>query len=256
MAGQTNSNADKAKEGVLRAVASYLTLAVVWLFSITFVFQNFFIPSSSMASTLLVGDHVVVERELLAPPARWAPFVPYREIQRGDVVVFYKPVEEDGRHMIMVKRVIGVPGDRIHLRDGVVFLNGVAQREPYITPVDVHDSPYIDDFPAIDAYNQPGVTAAWSVDLPSHLEGGDLIVPPGQYFAMGDNREVSLDSRFWGFIPRENILGRPLFVYWSVKRPEMSDAEVPMAAQAKSTAHDLIHFFGDTRWSRTFHRVR
>jgi signal peptidase I len=241
----------------LAIVASYLGIAAIWLFCTIFVFQNFFIPSSSMASTLLVGDHVVVEREMLAPPTKWAPFLPYRDVRRGDVIVFYKPLEEHGEHMVMVKRVVGIPGDRIHLRDGVVYLNGVAQREPHNTQPD-SDRPYdayVNDFPSINPDTEPGVTAEWSVALPAFIEGADIVVPPGKYFAMGDNRTNSMDSRYWGFVPRENIIGRPLFVYWSIKSPEMSDENVPLADQAQSTLHKFTHFFSDTRWGRTFHRV-
>jgi signal peptidase I len=259
---QPTSETQLSGESWLTLVASYLGIAVIWLFAITFVFQNFFIPSSSMASTLLVGDHVVVEREMLAPPTKLAPFLPYREIRRGDVVVFYKPFEEHGQHMVMVKRAVGVPGDRLHLRNGVVYLNGAAQDEPHNArpdPSQPYDA-YVNDFPSVrtsDAADiEPGVTAEWSVALPTFVDGADLVVPPGKYFVMGDNRTNSLDSRYWGFVPRENIIGRPLFVYWSIKTPEMSDAEMPLAEQAQSTAHEFLHFFSDTRWSRTFHRVQ
>lgn len=245
-------------EGLLRSFASYMMIAAVWLFAITFVFQNFFIPSSSMASTLLVGDHVIVERTLTAPATNWAPFLPYRQIQRGDVIVFYKPLEENGSHMILVKRVVGIPGDHIHLRDGVVFLNGVAQREPQAAKPDPnrpYDS-YVNDFPSAPAGGEPDVSAVWSLLLPSAMEGDDIVVLPGKYFAMGDNRTNSIDSRFWGFVPRENIIGRPLLVYWSIDVPEGSDSNPALATQAKSTAHELLHFFSNTRWSRTLHRIQ
>jgi signal peptidase I len=258
MADKMTQEAQQHQEGLLVLVASYMGLAAIWLFGITFVFQNFFIPSSSMASTLLVGDHVIVERELLAPPAKWAPLVPYREVRRGDVIVFHKPFEEHGEYMVLVKRVVGVPGDRIHLRNGIVYLNGIAQNEPYKAQPDT-DRPYdayINDFPSIDPNTEPGVTAEWSVSLPSFVEGADIVVPSGKYFAMGDNRTRSLDSRYWGFVPRENILGRPLFVYWSIKTPEMSDTDPPLTDQAQSTIHEFTHFFSDTRWRRTLHRVQ
>jgi len=245
-------------EGYLPLFASYLTMAAVWLFTMTFVFQNFFIPSSSMASTLLVGDHVLVERILTAPATTSAPFVPYRQIQRGDVIVFYKPLEEKGSHMTLVKRVVGVPGDRIHLRNGIVFLNGVAQNEPQAAkpgPDRPYD-PYVNDFPSVAPDNEPDVSAVWSISLPAATEGDDIVVPPGKYFAMGDNRTNSIDSRFWGFVPRENIIGRPLFVYWSIEVPEVSDTDIALTDQAQSTAHEFLHFFTDTRWSRTFHRIQ
>src|ERR1700679_569739 len=124
-------NEKQPGETAPEGLASTCSVLAVGLFMLTFVFQNFVIPSSSMASTLLVGDHVMVEREGLAPDSQWAPFLHYREVHRGDVIVFYKPVEQpNGEHIFLVKRVIGIPGDRIHLRNGIVYLNGVAQNEP------------------------------------------------------------------------------------------------------------------------------
>jgi signal peptidase I len=248
----------KQRETSLDGFASTCSVLAVGLFVLTFVFQNFVIPSSSMASTLLVSDHVMVERENLGGPADWAPFVHYREIKRGDIIVFYKPVaESNGEHIPLVKRVIGIPGDRIHLRNGIVYLNGVAQDEPQAAkPTTANYDPYVDDFPAIDPASKPGVTAAWSVSLPSHIQGEDLVVPPRSYFVMGDNRTNSLDSRYWGFVPRQNIIGRPLFVYWSIAIPESGIDEVPLSERAESTLHEFIHFFDETRWSRTFHPIR
>ena len=225
---------------------------------LTFVFQNFVIPSSSMASTLLVGDHVVVERETLAPAPKWAPFMHYREVHRGDVVVFYKPTEElNGKHIFVVKRVIGIPGDHIHLRNGIVYRNGVAQDEPQAAkPTTANYDPYVDDFPSVDPSVEPGVTAEWSILMHNHIQGQDLVVPSGNYFVMGDNRTNSMDSRYWGFVPRQNILGRPLFVYWSIVTPESGTDEVPLGERAESSLHELIHFFDETRWSRTFHLIQ
>lgn len=247
-----------ASETPTEGFASTCSVLVVGLFALTFIFQNFLIPSSSMASTLLVGDHVVVERETLAPAPKWAPFLHYREVHRGDIVVFYKPIEErDGGHIFLVKRVIGIPGDRIHLRNGIVYLNGVAQDEPQTAkPTAANYDPYVNDFPSVDPSTERHVTPEWSARLSTHIEGGDLVVPPGHYFVMGDNRTNSMDSRHWGFVPRENILGRPLFVYWSIAMPESGLEEVPLKDQASSTLHEFIHFFDETRWSRTFHPIR
>ncbi len=245
-------------ESTTEGFASTCSVLVVGLFALTFIFQNFMIPSSSMASTLLVGDHVVVERANLAPASTWASFMPYREVHRGDVVVFYKPTEEsNGSHSFLVKRAIGLPGDHIHLRNGIVYLNGVAQDEPQAAkPTSANYDPYVNDFPAVDPSAEPGVTPEWIAQLPTLIQGEDLVVPPGNYFVMGDNRTNSMDSRYWGFVPRENILGRPLFVYWSIAIPESGSEAIPLTEQAGSTLHEFVHFFDETRWRRTLHRIQ
>ena len=247
-------------ETPLEFFASICGVLVLGLFALTFIFQNFEIPSSSMVGTLLVGDHVVVDRISLAPPTRWAPFVHYRNVKRGDVIVFYKPgeLEPDGTHLFLVKRVVGIPGDRIHLRGGVVYLNGKPQNEPYAArPEDSDYEPYRDDFPAVPPpSNMPGLPATWALELPQHIEGEDLVVPPGKYFAMGDNRPYSLDSRYWGFVPRANIVGRPLFVYWSFITPESEIDKTSIGDRIGFMAHVVVHFLDQTRWRRTFHLVR
>jgi len=248
------------EETPLEALASMLSLVAIALFAFTFIFQNFMIPSSSMASTLLVGDHVTADRATLAPAAHWAP-LPYRAVRRDDIIVFYKPVLEEsgpqkGEHMTLVKRVVGIPGDHIHLRNGTLYVNGVAQHEPFAAkPSYATYNSYVDDFPLIAPSIDLGVTPEWAALLPSVIQDGDVVVPPGKYFAMGDNRDNSLDSRYWGFVPQENILGRPLFVYWSAIMPEASDT-APLAEQAQSTLHELLHIFDQTRWKRTLHRIR
>ncbi|HLH37382.1 MAG TPA: signal peptidase I [Alloacidobacterium sp.] len=258
MSKKRNGSEQSDTETRLEGFASTCGVLVMGLFALTFVFQNFVIPSSSMASTLKVGDHVMVERELLAPPTRWMPFIPYRDVKRGDIVVFYKPVpEHDGDHIPLVKRVIALPGDRIHLRNGIVYLNGVAQNEPEVPQPSAQASdPYMDNFPSVPPDWHPDVTASWAVSLAQAIQGGDVVVPPGSYFVMGDNREHSLDSRFWGFVPRENILGRPLFVYWSFDMPENDELKPALSEQVGTMAQELIHFFGKTRWARTLHPLQ
>ncbi len=252
-------------ETPLEGFASICSMLAVYLFATAFIFQNFQIPSGSMEKTLLIGDHPLVDRVTFAPSSWWTHFMPNRDIRRGDIVVFFKPNPETP-DLILVKRVIGLPGDRIHLQHGIVFLNGIAQNEPYAIKPGGDDNPqdsyiaYRDDFPA----DLPGIEEAasankatqWSIDLPHHVENGDLIVPPGKVFAMGDNRPESLDGRFWGFIPRENILGRPLFIYWSFKTGADEMYKTSIAERVASTVHTVIHIFDETRWKRTLHVVR
>src|SRR6185437_846485 len=245
----------KQEETPLESIASICGVLVVALFVLTFIFQNFAIPSGSMEKTLLIGDHVLVNRVMLAPPTKWAKLMPYRQVHRGDIIVFFKPAMDTGQHLYLVKRVIGIPGDHIHLVDGTVYLNGVAQKEPEVQ-VAQDFLPYRDDFPSVPPPPNSDVTAEWSLDLPNHIQNGDLVVPKGYYFAMGDNRPVSLDSRYWGFVPRANIVGRPLFIYWSFTSTEADYGQTSMAARIGSIGHVVLHFFGDTRWGRTFRVVK
>jgi signal peptidase I len=250
----TQVQSQKAKEETpLEAFASICTVLVIGLFALTFIFQNFEIPSSSMEKTLLIGDHVLVGRIGLAPRTSWAPFVHYRDVRRGDIIVFFKPGEPD---LYLVKRVIGVPGDRIHLHEGVVYLNGKPQNEPQAAKPNYGDYfPYRDDFPAVPPSQSGDVTPTWALDLPNHIQGGDLVVPPGNYFAMGDNRPVSLDSRYWGFVPRANIVGTPLFIYWSFIEPENQYEKQSLGDRLHFYLHVVTHFFDQTRWRRTFRLV-
>ena len=252
------ATAPQPAESPLQSFASNLCTIITVLFLFTFIFQNFAIPSASMASTLLIGDHVVVDRASLAPSTSWPSLIPYRDVRRGEPIVFYKPLlEPDGTEDILVKRCIGIPGDRIHLRNGIVYLNGVAQNEPQAAkPTTLSYSPYRDDFPSISPDNIPGVTAVWTLDLPTHISGADLVVPADSYFVMGDNRTNSLDGRYWGFVPRKNLIGRPLFIYWSFKTPEDQNDKTSLADETAFFAHELTHFLTETRWRRTFQPVR
>jgi len=258
----------KVEETPFEAVASICSVLVVGLFILTFIAQNFVIPSGSMEKTLLVGDHLVVDRINLAPPTKWMPLVHYREPRRGDIVVFIKPSPEpmpdaDGKpqYFFLVKRLVGIPGDHIHLHGGIVILNGVAQNPPKEggdEPGAAIETDYLDEFPSIPPALDPlgSATDGWAVDAPNHIVDGDLVVPPGMYFMMGDNRHDSLDSRYWGFVPRQNIVGRPLFNYWSFNTPESVYEQTGLGSRLSWMGHVVLHFFTQTRWSRTFHLTR
>jgi signal peptidase I len=250
-----NPSAEKPRETTVEFLASLAGVLVTGLFIITFVLQAFEIPSSSMENTLLIGDHVFVNREQFAPPTRsLGPLLPYRDIRRSDIVVFLSP-EEQG--LFVVKRIMGIPGDRIHLRDGVVYRNGQKLDEPYVQHKQGDYNPYRDNFPAVPPSEMYGVrNEKWQQDFRSHLDGDDIVVPPNSYFAMGDNRDVSYDSRYWGFIPRQNVIGRPMFIYWSFTTPPDQYQMRSAGDRLGFLAHIIIHFFDETRWSRTFRVVR
>jgi signal peptidase I len=256
--------AAKPKETTPEFISSMAVVIVTGLFIITFALQAFEIPSSSMENTLLIGDHVFVDRMMLAPITRWIDkLIPYRDPRHGDVFVFISPAQPG---LYVVKRVMGIPGDRIHLQDGVVFRNGERLNEPYVNRCDekmskagmcVFDDPYRDNFP-----NGPARDAGcegcleWQRKLPSHVQNGDLVVPPGAVFAMGDNRDVSLDSRYWGFVPRQNVIGRPMFIYWSFVTPRDEYQRQDIGDRVAWVFDIVIHFFSKTRWSRMLHVVR
>jgi signal peptidase I len=246
---------EKPRETTVEFLASLAAVLVTGLFIITFVVQAFEIPSSSMEKTLLIGDHVFVNRIQFAPKTPWiGPILPYRQIKRGDIFVFLSPVEPG---LYVVKRVMGIPGDHIHLRDGVVYRNGEKLDEPYVihNPNDSYN-PYRDNFPAVPPSEFNGVNPDWALTMPQHIQGEDIVVPENSYFGMGDNRDVSLDSRYWGFVPKENVIGRPMFVYWSFETPPNQWEQREIGQRLGFLAHVVIHFFDETRWSRTLRVVR
>jgi signal peptidase I len=243
----------KPKETSMEFLGSMAALLVTGLFIVTFNFQAFEIPSRSMENTLLIGDHLFVDRTTAAPPTSAVkPLIPYSEIKRGDIIVFISPVQP-GLHV--VKRVIGIPGDRIHLKEGVVYRNGERMNEPYMFPLRDYQ-PYRDEFPTVSPAESSNVNAEWAVTMPQYVQNGELVVPPGMYFGMGDHRDLSLDSRYWGFIPRENIIGRPMFIYWSFVTPDDQYQATSMPERLKWLLHVVIRFIPDTRWTRTLNLIR
>jgi len=260
---QTEAPKKRDEETPFETIASWCVLIVVWFFATTLLAQNYQIPSGSMEKTLLVGDHLIVDRSTFAPESSWMPLAYHREPRRGDIVVFIKPVADypngQPEYTILVKRLIAVPGDRIHLHSGVVYVNGVVQplaKDALQAPA--YDAEYQDEFPALLPTPQSphGATESWAVEIASHIENGELVVPPGKYFMMGDNRHNSLDSRFWGFVPRENILGRPLFNYWSFDTPDDQQEKTGLGDNLTWMGHAALHLFSDTRWERTLKIIR
>ena len=223
---------------------------LILLFGTTTLVQAFIVPTPSMDPTVRVGDHLLVDKLAYAPPGPLSKYLlPYTEPKRGDIIVFRYPMDISQNY---VKRVIGVPGDHIHLVNKTVYLNGKALVEPYAVHVFPEMRPYRDNFPnAQPTPDEPVYQRA--VDMVAqHVWNGDLVVPPGYYFAMGDNRDNSLDSRYWGFVPRENIIGKPLFIFWSYDAPTQDLVDF--------TANHFVdlakNFFSKTRWDRELKLVR
>jgi len=220
---------------------------LILLFGTTTLVQAFIVPTGSMESTVLIGDHLLVDKLSYAPAGPISKYLlPYTEPKRGDVIVFRYPMDI---RQNFVKRVIGVPGDHIHIVDKVVYVNGKALTEPYTQHIDQNIEPYRDNFPS-QPYG-PVVDRAQQM-LAANVTNGELVVPADNYFAMGDNRENSLDSRYWGFVPRENIIGKPLVIFWSYDAPTEE-----WAGDSGSHYVDLAkNFFTKTRWNRTLKLVR
>jgi signal peptidase I len=235
------------------AAASLFRTLVVALFLLTFVLQPFLIPSESMEHTLLVGDFLLVNKQIFAPAGKAGSLyhwlMPYRDVERGDVIVFHHPQPQ-----YLVKRVVGIPGDHIRIEDGQVAVNGVPLAEPYVANEPAAPNPFRDNFPA-KVYTDPNIDPDWWRELQSLTQNGELVVPPGQYFVLGDNRNHSKDSRFWGFVPRQAIVARPLVIYFSLSRPSSTDVQ---QASDDRLGHDRelsARVAGFARWKRIFHVI-
>jgi signal peptidase I len=214
----------------------------IYLFVTTTLVQAYVIPTGSMEGTLRVGDHMLVDRVAFAEPGPLGAHVlPYRKLAHGDIVAFLYP--EDIRQTY-VKRVIGLPGDRIRLDRQQVIRNGCRLTEPYTQHIATYPDPYRDNFPLSP---EAGTTPRGRDMFEHHVLNGEVIVPPHMLFVLGDNRENSADSRYWGFVPRSYVVGKPLFVYWSYDA-STSDLKEWTLAHVLDVAQ---HFFTKTRWERT-----
>jgi signal peptidase I len=238
---------------LLDTLRSFLSVIVIALFVLTFIVQPFRIPSESMERTLLVGDFLLVNKMAESPSGNWWFWtLPRGEVRRGDIVVFHFPALPSEH---LVKRVIGIPGDHIRLVDGVVYLNGHAQQEPYAIYRGSYPDSFRDQFPT-GAYTDPGVDARWWLWVRHDLQNGELVVPANSYFVLGDNRNNSRDSRYWGFVPRANIVGRPLVIYFSIRGISPLDP-TPLPGDRLSRGNSLLSALLDfARWDRMFQIVR
>jgi signal peptidase I len=233
-------------------IRSLLSITVIALFILTFIAQPFRIPSESMERTLLVGDFLLVNKSAYGPRGLWGALLPYQPVRRGDIIVFHFPLDPSDH---VVKRVIGIPGDRIRLQNGIVYINGQRQNEPFAIFEGSYQDSFRDQFPSA-LYTDLGVDTRWWMQMRSAVKNGELIVPQGSYFVLGDNRNYSRDSRYWGFVRRENIVGRPFIIYFSLHEPSSTDnAMLPddRLGHEKSPLDTVIAF---ARWGRMFRVVR
>jgi signal peptidase I len=238
-------------------VAEWTVTILILLFASTTLAWSYVIPTGSMEDTLLVGDHIVVDKLAYAPVGPISKyFLPYEEPKRGDIIAFQYPADTS---QMFVKRVVGVPGDRLKIADQEVFVNGEKLKEPYAYHKSSYFDPYRDNFPAdiskLDITPDAKRDSLLRDMLKHHVVNGEVVVPPNSYFAMGDNRDNSLDSRYWGFVPRDYIVGKPVFIYWSYNTS--TDMLMPQNAKGYETHMlDIVqHLFVKTRWNRTFRPI-
>jgi signal peptidase I len=241
----------ESKSAQRSSVAEWAITILVLLFATSTIAQPFVIPTASMHNTLLTGDHLIVDKLAYAPPGAVSKhLLPYEDVKRGDIIVFRHPTLVSVDY---VKRCIGLPGDHLKLVDKQVFINGKPLYEPYVIHQE-DSSSYRDNFPRGEPEytSDPKMAERAHAMLQDDVVNGELVIPPEFYFAMGDNRDDSLDSRYWGLVPRDNIEGKPLVIFWSydANTEDLKDYNL----------HHLFdlatHFFSKTRWNRTFKLIR
>jgi signal peptidase I len=228
------------KKSILREYFESIVIAVILaLFIRTFVVQAFKIPTGSMEENLLIGDHLLVNKFVMGPTRTGLErtLLPVGTIERSDVIVFKYPVEPERD---FIKRVIGLPGETIEVRDKKVYVDGKMLDEPYVhflqPPSGNSEFHEVTSFDVRDRY-------------------GPVTVPPNQYFVMGDNRDNSQDSRYWGFLPRENVKGKALVIYWSYEGEREDYQDESATGTLKGLASVFAHFFTRTRWDRMLHQI-
>jgi signal peptidase I len=245
-------------EKIWREVVSWFWVIVAFLLIEGTLVQARVIPSGSMEDTVLVGDHLIVSRfgfDAGVPFTDW--HVPlWRNPKRQQIIVFRAPLPEEG-NPDFIKRCIGLPGDHVKIVEGAVYVNGVRLAEPYTKHAfGAADMPVENYPPSSITLLDGGLTQEWTEDFPNHVVNGELIVPPGEYFMVGDNRDNSRDSRFWGFVPRANIIGTPLIIYMSIDAPDPDEVWGPgFAVQRFETYASVFIHPSRIRWKRLFHTL-
>ena len=242
----------KSAQDFLGVAQTMLTILVIAMFILTFLAQPYRIPSASMEDTLLVGDFLLVNKVVYATPGIWHSLLPYRNIQHNDVIVFHFPLDPA---TYLVKRVIGLPQDRVRVFAGHALVNDQPIEEPFAIYTRSFPSVFRDYFPS-HLYTDPGVNTQWWIELHRDVHDGELFIPANMYFVLGDNRNDSLDSRYWGFVPRRNIVGQPFLVYFSLR--ETAPSEITGLPDDRLThGHNWwAQLAGMARWDRTFHIIR
>ena len=234
----------------IQSVAGTVVIAV---FAVTFLVQAFTIPSESMEQTLLIGDYLLVDKFCYGGTSGPGRLLPYRNIRRA---MSSSSTILLNQRQDFVKRVVALPGDRLRLINKRVYVNGSPLEEPYVQHVTALRNTYRDDFPRTDSPDY-GVDAKWWKQMPKLVENHQLIIPEDHYFVLGDNRDDSQDSRYWGFVPRANVIGRPLLIYWSAGSLNNDLPGSPTVGDRLfHLAYAVTHLFQITRWERTFRLVR
>jgi len=252
--------------GMIHAIQSLLYIIIIAIFIITFTVQPFRIPSESMEPTLLVGDFLLVAKQNFPMASSSLP-LPATPIRRGDVIVFRYPVDPA---IHLVKRVIGLPGDHLRLHDNHVYINGHPLMESYAVYRTGPADNFRDNFPRLSSPD-PDVASGWWIQMRSLVNHGELTVPPQSFFVLGDNRNDSEDSRYWGFVPATAIVGKPLLIYFSINSPTRAGDDSDDAADTRdpdptprasalpilkpartSTLGEIANF---ARWDRTLRIV-
>ena len=243
-AGKPNQPESVALSG-LQSLATTIVIAV---FVITFVVQAFQIPSESMEKTLLIGDYLLVDKAHYAAAGHWSWLLPYRAIQRQDIVVFRYPMDP---RQHFVKRVIGIPGDHVRLVNKHVYVNGVKLEDEYASFHWGQQDKFRDNFPN-GGFFADKISSKWFIQAQKLVEDGQLIVPEGSYFVLGDNRDDSYDSRYWGLVPADHIVGRPLLIYWSIGHISSGAGDDSASGKLSSLAYNIADAIKEVRWKRMF----